>query len=1345
MSFLEGRKRLRWIGAGGIAVAMCAAFSFQSVRGETYTWVPNADGFWSDTNNWNPNTAFPNAAGDVANLTTNLSGSNKTVTLDIAATIGVLNLGDEFGTPWRTFNLTGFAGTPLTFDNAGANAQINKSRPTNNDYDTISAPIVLAADLDINSSSPAGGILISGEMSETGGSRALNVSGTSLVPVILSGVNTYSGPTTINSSSLLFNKRVSFYNDQQGPLAGAWNANNLVVNSGGTAAFSVGAADEFTVAEVQGFMAMSTAIGGFKDGSSVGFDTTNVVGGLLDYTDAIVDVNGGANQLGLTKYGAGTMKLSGANTYSGPTVVGLGGGVLHFANRQSFYNDTPAMWTADNLIVNPGWTPNLSRISTAAFSLGGVDGFTLEEINNFRQLATDTSGFLNGSLVGIDTTNAGANTDHSYTLEDPNAGANRVGLHKLGDNTLTLIQGGALAGDYNMDGSVNAADYVVWRDQDSTGGAYTTWYNNFGASGAGNSPNTYTGSTIVDGGTLRVERSHTLVATNVAGSTGNYIVGSTADASGEIIIDLGAGAITSDQGMMIGESGTGMGTLESGTITVKADNNGGGQFFGVGRFAGSNGTWVQNGGDIFVGATGNNDWFVVGVSGTGDVTLNDGTINSSTFGIAQNGGSAGTFTMNGGTVNTSANLTIYSGDGTINLNDGEINLGTWMTLGENASSNSTLNMTGGTITSSQTFVLAYRGNTTANISGGTVTANNQFWVGVFGIAELNQSGGTMSTSTFMTLGEAGTGVGTYNMTGGTMTTGSAMVLGYQGQGFVNQEAGDITVGHRVVVGQTAGGQGQYIMDGGTLTVGNQFYVAWEGLGTFDLRDGTVTLDSVDGDVRVGDEDLGQGTLTQSGGAIVTGDWTYIARDGQGTYNLSGGTFEAGDNFSIALNVTTLGMSQGTMNMTGGTVTVIGNEPSYTGNFLVSRNGNGVLNMSSGLIDLVVGDTGTNHSITYSIAQGAENPLAFAQDGNFIIAEETGTGLVDQSGDAVINVAANVVIGGVELDAANANFMIGGNGTLTIRDNAEMHVGVTSPSGGDMVLGSPATVSPSTATVNLQGGLLDMTHNVGAHGGTIGSGGAGSITAFNFTGGTLKFRQWNPLGPFGGDLGNLVQNGSGSLLEVTNSDTTIVRGSYDLGEGTATIGDGRTLAVSDGNILNSAGAGVISVGQGGATAMLDVGAGTIDVDTLNLDNGNVVGSLATVRTALNGGGSFSNDLTLDAASATTLEINSSSDFDVIDVANLLSVGGTLDLTVGFTPGANEMFDILDFGSIAGTFSSVNFSTGTWDTSNLYTTGVVTYLSGGAGAGAAVPEPATWSLMAIALAGLFGARSVRNRRK
>jgi hypothetical protein len=43
----------------------------------------------------------------------------------------------------------------------------------------------------------------------------------------------------------------------------------------------------------------------------------------------------------------------------------------------------------------------------------------------------------------------------------------------------------AALGDFNADGSINAADYIVWRKTDGTPAGYKLWQANFGPSGAG--------------------------------------------------------------------------------------------------------------------------------------------------------------------------------------------------------------------------------------------------------------------------------------------------------------------------------------------------------------------------------------------------------------------------------------------------------------------------------------------------------------------------------------------------------------------------------------------------------------------------------------------------------------------------------------------------------------------------------------------------------------------------------------------------------------------------------------------------------------------------------------------
>jgi autotransporter-associated beta strand protein len=138
--------------------------------------------------------------------------------------------------------------------------------------------------------------------------------------LILSGVDTYTGTTTISAGTLQFAKEVSLYNN----LTGSWTATNIAVKSGATLGLNVGGAGQFTSSDVTKLLGLGTATGGFQSGSNIAFDTTNASGGTFTYGNVIANPNGGANALGLTKLGSGTLYLTAANTYTGGTTINAG-------------------------------------------------------------------------------------------------------------------------------------------------------------------------------------------------------------------------------------------------------------------------------------------------------------------------------------------------------------------------------------------------------------------------------------------------------------------------------------------------------------------------------------------------------------------------------------------------------------------------------------------------------------------------------------------------------------------------------------------------------------------------------------------------------------------------------------------------------------------------------------------------------------------------------------------------------------------------------------------------------------------------------------------------------------
>lgn len=1340
--------------------------------------------------------------GNSANVITMGTGEGS---LSLLSTAGIIlpnnivvnNPDDGVGTP--DVALLGSNGTLVT-GNIGYSGGI-----TLNSTVTLAGPTWSGAN--------GNGTIFSGNITGTGG--VTKQDGTlpiSVGVVTLSGTNSYTGVTNVKNGTLQFAKTASLYNGN----AGAWTPANLVVEPGAIASFYVGGADEFTVGQVQSIMAGSTATGLFKSGAGVGFNTENTPGGNLVYSTPLVDLNGGVNSTGYGKFGANTMTLTAANTYTGATYVN--GGILQFAKRAALYNADTSKWTAANLNVGAG--------GTAAFNVGGSGEFSVAEVVSLASLGTATGGFMGvnaavagASNVGIDTTNAVGTSTISSNIANPNGGQNPIGVTKLGSGTLEL-----------------------------TG------------------TNTYTGSTVVDGGTLRLAGgSHTVdpvttanVQVAVTNEVGNYRIGSLAGTTGAMIVD--GSTITSDSGLMIGEGGTGSFTINSGTVATRVDSAGGNQFIGIGRLAGSNGTYLQNAGTVST-----TDWFVTGVSGTGTATIVSGSLTCNTVAVAQNGTANGTFTLNGGTVNINgghfyASLnnqttpTPASSTSVVKINGGSLTVATGVALlgnqgncdytqtggtfktvaggariavAETATSTSTFTMSGGLIeATADWFILGRSGsatgtlsgtgeikaglnfvtaemataNATMNMNGGKITSGSMY-ISRFGSSTLNQTAGDIALTSFASIAREASGIGTWNMSGGTFTNTVDLNIGDFGAGTLNYTGGTINCGN-LVVAYNASSTSTATINAPTgvitSTRDNGFFVGLAGTGTMNLESGSLVANSVGGDFRIGNNATGNGTLNMSGGSVTISDQSYVGVSGTGTLNLSNGTWTAGDNFYVGTNAT----GNGTVTMTGGTINFVGNDPSFTGNLLIGRSGIGSFDLQAGTLNFnVPASTGFSNSASAAYAASTQTSLTTAQDGNLAIGSgATGVGTMTMSGGTA-NVAANLLLG-----ADGGAGLAGGKGTLTM-SGGNMRVGQTSPTGGDVVL---ALIAGAEGTLNLSGGTLDVSSGSGKIAAGLGT------SAFTFTGGTLKVKEFNA-SDFGGTIGpagELVQDGATSVLSVVSNNTAIFS-NYNLGAGSATIANGHSLTAT--SVINSPGTGIITVGTGagaaggdynangvvdsadyvlwrknpgayggtpagynvwranyGATSSgpssLSVGSGTIAADTLNLNNGSVTatGGVA-VDTALNGNGTitgsvvmaagatvapgpaagkltFANNLNLGSSGILAMQLGGTAPvtgYDQIDVVGALAIGGTLQVSFinGYTPSPGTSFNILDFGSRTGTFSSVILPSGSWNQSALYTTGVLTFLAPGVGSGAAVPEPTAVGLLAVALCGLIGTRSAR----
>ena len=235
-----------------------------------------------------------------------------------------------------------------------------------------------------------------GILANNGVTNSLTVNG--LGTVDLTGANTYSGVTTVSAGTLEFGNEGALY----GGTTTNWTASNLVVASGGTLAFAVGASPQFTNSDITTLLANLDGVvsnNGLEAGSVLGFDTT---AGNFTIGNNIADTTGtGGGSVGLTKLGINTLTLGGSNTYTGLTTIN--GGVLSLAS-------SGALGGGGNITFTGG---------TLQYSASNMADDSALIVNSTGAISIDTNG-------------------QSITFGSALASSNTGGLTKLGAGTLTL-------------------------------------------------------------------------------------------------------------------------------------------------------------------------------------------------------------------------------------------------------------------------------------------------------------------------------------------------------------------------------------------------------------------------------------------------------------------------------------------------------------------------------------------------------------------------------------------------------------------------------------------------------------------------------------------------------------------------------------------------------------------------------------------------------------------------------------------------------------------------------------------------------------------------------------------
>jgi hypothetical protein len=659
--------------------------------------------------------------------------------------------------------------------------------------------------------------------------------------------------------------------------------------------------------------------------------------------------------------------------------------------------------------------------------------------------------------------------------------------------------------------------------------------------------------------------------------------------------------------------------------------------------------------------------------------------------LAASSYSHGTYTLSGGTLNVGGAITTGVGSSTLNLDGGVLSVGsgniavTDLNLGSAAGSSGSYVQTKGTVAVK-----------TANFGSGPFGGNLSLgsWADSAGVYTL--SGGSLAVSGSIV---GGAGVSTLNLDGGTLNVGSGNVavtnltLGSQpGKSFVLYIAGylaDDTITSLAATNLTIGGLGSgYVYQvGGSNSVGtltnNGYYTFVGGSltiasslinnGLFEL--GTTTLDNAgttenngtltgNGRINSGGAFTNNAAVSQSGGHLI------LAGAGLFTNN---GNWDLQSGFQLKLEGSSF-ENAGVLSLNNGQVTGTGTLTNTVGGTVAGRGMIATTFANAGTLVLSDGAT--------SVTKGFVNSGVIQLGGN--------TALLN--GGAVTNTGLIQGYGKVASAVTNTGSIQASGGTLTLTRAMS--------NGGNLVADSASTLlflgglGANSGNIRINGGTLNNTgHTVDNSGQIQASTGAGHI--------------------YGGVTGlagsKLIVDGGGSL---TLYDTVDIKAGAELrvaaGSSITFFGQvfQRTSSVFSGSGTKNYG-GSFSVG---ASPGLGVDAGSVNFGAGNVYLAEIGGTSACT-----------------AACATNDALKNSS-FDRYSVAGTLALGGTLKLVSwnGYVAQAGQQFDLLDWGGVSGSFSSIDASAlllaaGTQlDTSRLYTDGVI-------GVTAAVPEPGTWATM------------------
>jgi autotransporter-associated beta strand protein len=1102
--------------------------------------------------------------------------------------------------------------------------------------------------------------------------------------VILTGANTYTGPTTINAGNLV--------------LSGAGSIN-------GSSAITVnGTGARFVQTSSVAVTPTVTVTSGTLDG--IGAVTNATIADSA--TNILTSGNGSTGQLTFN-----SLTLSGAATFNARTAAALETTPAILATTFSdtagaqkitvnaFTTDASwALGTYDLLGYNTlgsgngfsdfqlGTVAGLSARQTAsltfqagttnevALSITGISGSDIwtganngnwttnvQSPNKNWTLNSNATDYINGDQITFDNTANGTtnvsitdatvtptsvtfnNTSLSYTIGGAGAIAGSTAVTLMGTGSVTITNNNTYTGGTNVNG----------------GALSLTGNNNFGAGGVTigggtatiSGSNMYTGQTTLNSGVLNINNANALGSgtLTIAGGAIDATVGGVTLANnaenwngsfgfnGTNALNLGTGAVTLGGNTTV--------TTTANTLTVGGAIGDGGHGYALNK-AGL-GTLTLTGTNTYTGGT--------NVFGGTLVVTNTGSIT----GAAPNpgvqvGGTSGVVgaLVNSGTISNTSEIWLATADGGyggMTINGGSVTVGSWLALARGGG-NAVLNVNGGTlsVTGANMTLGSFGGSTTdlhavATFNAGSINVTNGVYVGEGTNAVLTVSGTAALTAGSIrpALGNFyGNPTGIFNVNGGTVTTGS------------------IVAGGGVATANFNGGIVKASANSTSFMAGMANAYVWSGGLTIDDQGHTLTM-SQNLSAPTGSGVTSSGLIASGTGYIAPP--VVVVSGGGGTGATATANIDANGNLT-GINITNPGVgytSSPTFTVEGG-----GGTGSVTGSAALATNVGGAFT-KNGAGTITLSGTSTYSGATNITAGTLALPL---QATPLPVALYTFNNITDTGGHPVTGAGTLVDSGYTVVNAGTGGPAL--NGTVNIANDLSGTSGITLAAGPNANVPNAVSFDGGGTSIDVpsqivdQSGAANWTMNIWLQTNVNGSGfvGKNSGTSTSWNPGNSEFYLGtNPPSGTPGTLPTGVQNSGGFLQgnqNVADNNWHMVTFVDNGGSKTVYV-DGVAVALSQ------------SAFNGTDTATLTrIG---FNVDTLtNLDgNGNYAGNLS--------------DLSFYSAALNSTQVTQLFNTNVVGAVNLQYLPATTPVNITSSGAAlNINGQIQSIGSLSGVAGS-----------------------------------------------------------